>query len=169
VHELEAPPSSVHRKIEPVSLELKEKLADAEFDNDGGCDVIEVSGGAVSTVHVQVAGVRSGPAALTALTEKVCVPSATAPSVSGEEHAEYDAASSLHWNVAVGSVEVNENVGEELFDGSGGCAVIEVSGGGAFWIWTVCVAELPVLPAASVARAPTTYVPSAGIAVHVNE
>ena len=88
VQELDVPESRMHRKVEPVSVEPKEKLADAEFDNDGGCDVIEVSGGAVSTVHVQVAGVASGPVALIDLTVNVCVPSATPASVRGEEHAE---------------------------------------------------------------------------------
>jgi hypothetical protein len=41
----------LHSKVEPLSVELKEKLAAALFAGSAGCAVIEVPGAAVSTVH----------------------------------------------------------------------------------------------------------------------
>jgi len=82
-----APVSSLHWKLDPVSLDVKEKAAELDVDGFGGLDVIDVSGAVVSSDHVQVAGVESTPAALIDLTENVCDPSAIALSVVGEVHA----------------------------------------------------------------------------------
>ncbi len=69
------PPSSWHSKVEPPSLELKEKSASAELLGSLGCAVIVVFGAAVSIVHVNDAGVGSVlPAASVARTSKVCEP-----------------------------------------------------------------------------------------------
>ena len=46
------PPSIRHSKVEPLSVEVKEKLGAVSFDGFVGADVIEVSGAAVSTVQV---------------------------------------------------------------------------------------------------------------------
>ena len=70
------PPSIRHSKVEPPSLELKEKSASAELLGSLGCAVIVVFGAAVSTVQVKLAGVGSVlPAASVARTWKVCEPS----------------------------------------------------------------------------------------------
>ena len=78
------PPSSLHSKLEPVSLALKVKLAAVEVVLDSGPLRIVVSGGVVSpgggveassTVQVSVAGVSSTfPAASSARTENWCEP-----------------------------------------------------------------------------------------------
>ena len=44
-------------------------------------------------------------------------------------HGAYWPESSWHSNVDPGFEEANEKLGDGLFDGSGGCAVIDVSGG----------------------------------------
>ena len=81
------PPSSWHWKLDPVSVDVKEKLAEVEIEGFAGCEVIDVSGAIVSFVQLQLAGVGSVPAPLIDLTEKVCGPSASEFSVVGELHA----------------------------------------------------------------------------------
>ena len=54
-----APPSSRHSKVDPVSVEVKLKLALVEFVGLVGVAVIVVSGAARSTVQVKDAGVAS--------------------------------------------------------------------------------------------------------------
>ena len=51
-----APASSLHSKVEPTSLEVKEKEAELEPEGSVGSEVMVVSGAAVSTVHVDEAG-----------------------------------------------------------------------------------------------------------------
>lgn len=83
------PVSSLHSKRDPLSLEAKMKLAIVEVVIAAGPSVIQVSGGVVSAgaaiVQVQVAGVGSMfPAASTALTSKLCAPTAKAWYVLGD-------------------------------------------------------------------------------------
>ncbi len=69
---------------------------------------ITVSGAAVSTVKVRVAGVGSMlPAASIARTENVCSPSGSVPSACGDVHGANAAPSSLHSKVEFGSLEEN--------------------------------------------------------------
>src|SRR5215210_3845705 len=83
----------------------------------------------VSTVHVYVAGVGSVlPFESVACTENVCEPSTRPGSETGDVHGANGAESSWHWNVEPGADETNEKLAEGLLDGSGGCAVIVVSG-----------------------------------------
>ena len=70
-----APPSSLHSKLEPASVEVKLKLGPVRFDGLAGADVIVVSGAPRSTVHVWLAGVGSVfPAGSVARTWKVWLP-----------------------------------------------------------------------------------------------
>src|SRR5919204_22413 len=76
---VQEPPSIRHSNVEPVSLELKEKLGVVLFDGSLGCPVIDVLGAAVSTVQVKLAGVASVfPAGSVARTSNVWLPSASA-------------------------------------------------------------------------------------------
>ena len=54
-----APPSRLHWKLDPASVEVKLKLAEVEFVTAGGADVIVVSGAVKSIVHVWLAGTAS--------------------------------------------------------------------------------------------------------------
>ncbi len=78
-----------------VELALERRRLAAENVNDGavspvvpvGPVLIVVSGAAVSTVNVRVAGVGSMlPAVSVARTENVCAPSASAPNARGDVH-----------------------------------------------------------------------------------
>src|SRR5215217_3223526 len=70
---VQEPPSIRHANVDPLSLELKEKLAAPALVGSAGCAVIVVFGAAVSTVHVNEAGVASVlPAASVARASKVC-------------------------------------------------------------------------------------------------
>jgi hypothetical protein len=79
------PESSLHWKVEPLSVALKPRLALVEVVVAGGLEVIVVLGAVVSpggttasTVQLRVAGVASVlPAVSVALTEKVCEPTAS--------------------------------------------------------------------------------------------
>ena len=78
MHAVSAPPSSVQPKVEPVSVALNAKLADAEPTVPVGPASIVVSGGVVSTVQVRLAGLGSVlPAGSVAATVNVCAPSAS--------------------------------------------------------------------------------------------
>ena len=69
------PPSSLHSKVEPDSVEVKANVAVLDETVPVGPLVIEVFGATLSTVHVRVAGVASTlPAASLARTENVCEP-----------------------------------------------------------------------------------------------
>ena len=71
------PASSLHSNVLPASVEWNVKLALDEPDGFDGDVSITVSGAAVSTVHVKVAGLASVlPALSVARTSKVCEPSA---------------------------------------------------------------------------------------------
>ena len=49
---VQKPPSIRHSKVEPPSVEVKEKLGVVLFDGLLGCAVIDVFGAVVSIVHV---------------------------------------------------------------------------------------------------------------------
>ena len=70
--------STRHSKVEPASLEEKEKLTEAVSTVPDGPESMAVSGGVWSTVKDWLAGLGSGsPLASKARTEKVWVPSAS--------------------------------------------------------------------------------------------
>ena len=52
---LKAPPSRLHSAVVPDLFEPRVKEAEVEADGFGGLAVISVSGGVVSTVHVELA------------------------------------------------------------------------------------------------------------------
>jgi len=64
------------------------------------------------------------PTVSVTLTEKVCAPSARAAYVFGEVQDAKSPASRLHSKVDPGSEETKEKLGDTLFEGSGGFAVI---------------------------------------------
>jgi hypothetical protein len=80
VQDPQAPASSRHWNVEPVSVEVNPKLAELLVTVPDGPELIVVSGGVVSgggtlTVHVRVAGVASVfEAASVARTSNVCGP-----------------------------------------------------------------------------------------------
>jgi hypothetical protein len=76
-------------------------------------------GGVVSTVHVKLAGAPVFVAASVAFTWKVCEPSATLVSETGEEQALQAPESSLHWKVALSEAE-NAKLGAVSFDDAAG-------------------------------------------------
>ena len=49
---LQEPPSMRHSKLEPVSVDVNEKVGFASLEGSGGDAVIDVSGAVVSTVQV---------------------------------------------------------------------------------------------------------------------
>jgi hypothetical protein len=109
VHVANVPASSLHWKVDPASLDVNEKLGPCSADGFVGCDVIVVSGGPVSTIQVNVAGVGSAlPAASVAFTENVCGPSSRPVSVVGDVQAANAPASSLHWKLDPVSLDVKE-------------------------------------------------------------
>ena len=72
---LNVAPSRLQAKVEPVSVEVKLKLAEAIATVPVGPVVIEVSGTTVSIVQVRLAGEGSvKPEGLVARTWKVCEP-----------------------------------------------------------------------------------------------
>jgi hypothetical protein len=72
-------PSSEQLKVDPVSVEVKAKLALVAVVGSVGFDVMLVSGALVSIVQVRLAGLASVlPAASLARTWKVWLPSASA-------------------------------------------------------------------------------------------
>src|SRR5207247_917705 len=125
-----APESRLHWKVEPASVEVNWKLAVVSLVVTDGLTVIAVSGAVTSTVHVNEAGVASVlPTASVARTWKVCEPSATPKSVSGEVQLANAPESSLHWKVKPVSVALNWNTAVVALVGLPGETVIDVSGG----------------------------------------
>jgi hypothetical protein len=129
----------LHSKLEPDSVELKEKLAPVELVVPEGPELIEVSGGVVSgggdsaigsTAQVSLAGVGSTlPSASVARTEKLCDPKLKPEYAFGDPHERHLEASSLHWKVEPDSVAMKPKLAEVTVVGDGGAAVISVSGG----------------------------------------
>jgi hypothetical protein len=78
VHAVKAAPSRLQANVEPASVDVKLKLGAVELLGFAGLEVIVVSGGVVSIVHVKLAGVRSVfPAGSVARTWKVWLPGTT--------------------------------------------------------------------------------------------
>ena len=161
-HGVQPPASSLHSKLE-ASVEENSKLATFEVIVPEGPEVIDVSGGVVSTttastVHVRVAGDGSTlPAASFALTENVCAPDASPAAALGDEQADQSSASSLHSKPEPGSVEENSKDAVLEVVVPAGPKVIKVSGGvvSGTVVSTVHVrvaGEASMLPAESVAR-----------------
>jgi hypothetical protein len=69
--------------------------------------------------------------------------------------------SSWHWKVEFGFDEVNVKLGAGSFDGSGGVAVIVVSGGTVSTVQEYVAAVGSVFPSASVAVTENVWPPSA--------
>ena len=93
-------------------MAVKLSEADVAVVEPGGAEVIEVSGGVVSTgavtVHDAVAGVASMlPARSMARTSKLCAPTASPLYEAGEEHVAQLPPSRRHWKVDAASVAVN--------------------------------------------------------------
>lgn len=161
--------SSLHLNVEPGSLELKTNFALWLKVIFFGPLVMVVSGGVVSdgpgtaTVNVRLAGVGSAlPAASVATTANVCAPLASGAVVTGDEHGEYAAPSTLHWKVDPASLEVNANVavGVVIVDPSAGPEVIVVSGGVASTVNVRVAGVGSGLPAGSVATTEKVWAPS---------
>jgi hypothetical protein len=140
-HGVNAPPSMLHSKRDPGSLEVNSKVGVLSLVEPEGPAVIIVSGGVVSpggggggalTVKPRLAGVASTlPAASRARTSKVCGPGGR-PAVVWEplEPQGANAPSSiLHSKLEPASLEVKVNVGVESSVGPDGPPVIVVSGG----------------------------------------
>jgi hypothetical protein len=111
VHVLQVPESSWHWKLEPPSLEKREKLAAVEEVVPDGPEEIEVWGGVVSgvasTVQVRLAGEASVlPAASVALAEKVCEPEARELKEVGEAQSPHGRESSEHSKLELVSFEL---------------------------------------------------------------
>ena len=130
VHGDQLPPSMRHSKVEPPSLELKEKLGVVSLEGSFGLEPIVVFGAARSTVHVLLAGVPSVlPAWSVARTSKVWLPAPSAGEiVFGLVHGDQLPPSTRHSKVEPGSVALNEKVGVASFDGSAGLESIVVFG-----------------------------------------
>lgn len=148
-----APVSSLHSKVEGVSVDVNTNVADVAGVAAGGFDVMLVSGAVASIVHVYDAGDGSVlVAASIARTWNVWLPSPRPLYDFGFVHGAHEPESSLHSNVAGLSVDVKPNVGFGVFDGSDGVTEKLVSGGVVSTVH-VCVAGVPsLLPAASFAR-----------------
>ncbi len=97
------------------------------------------------------------PAASVARTEKVCEPSVSAASVSGEVHDPNEPLSTLHSNVEPVSLEENSNVGVLSLVAPDGPAVIDVSGAAVSTVIVRVAGEASVLPEASVAHTLKVY------------
>src|SRR4051794_40113942 len=106
------------------------------------------------------------PAASIARTENVCAPSATPVSVFGGPHAVQAPASSRHWNVAPGSLELKPKTAVEDAVAPDGPLSIVVLGGVVSTV-NVCAVLFPTLPAASTCSATTVYVPSLSVSASI--
>ena len=129
-----AAPSSEHARLEPSSLKASSKLALASFVRVGGPAVIDVSGAVVSILQERLAALSSLlPAASVARTEKVCVPSVSASSRTGDVQPANGASSSEHSNSSASagplSAAPNANVANARLVSVGGPESIAVSGG----------------------------------------
>ena len=108
-----APGAAVDPALERAGLGRREaQRRDVAVVEPDGADVIDVSGGVVSTgavtVHDAVAGVASMlPARSIARTSKLCAPTARPLYDAGEEHVAQAPPSMRHWNVDAASVAVN--------------------------------------------------------------
>src|SRR5207248_9803399 len=100
------------------------------------------------------------PAASTAFTENVWLPSARPLYPFGLVQPAYAPPSIAHWNVADASSEPNEKLADELALGSDGLAVIDAVGADLSTVH-LKLAATPVLPAASAACTEKGWLPVA--------
>src|SRR6185295_18963316 len=129
-----------------------------------GTAVTVTTGGVVSTVNV-VTPVLALPAASVPRTVTVWLPSASAAAgVNGEVHAANAAASTWH-SIVVAPVTVNATLGRLLRVGLATAVTVTT---GATVSTVNVVAPVPALPAASVPRTVTVWLPSASAAAGVN-
>jgi hypothetical protein len=139
---------------------VKLKLDEALLLGLLGAAVTVVSGAAVSTVQVKVAGLASVlPAGSVARTLKVCEPSARPVYGCGLVQAEKPPPSSWQAKVEPGSLEVKSNAALAEAVSAGGFEVIVVFGATAstVHVWTAGVAS--TLPAGSIARTRNVWEP----------
>ena len=128
VHVANAEPSRLHSNV-PASVEVNANVAEFEFEEAAGAEVIVVSGAVVSIVQVKLAGVGSTVAATsTARTWKVWLPSDSPANTRGVVHAANAAPPRLLCTVGGASFVVKVNVAplDALY--AGGVEVIVVSG-----------------------------------------
>ena len=95
-----------------------------------------------------------------AFTVSVCVPLARMPVLNGEVQTPKAPLSTLHWNVELGSVELNANCGLATLERSAGLVSIVVSGGVRSTVHVKASGAL-VLPTASVLVTENVCWPSA--------
>jgi hypothetical protein len=146
-------------KVLPASVAVNEKLALELFDGLAGLAVIVVSGAAVSTVQVKLAGDASAlPAASVAATVNVWLPSASPAYVFGLVQLAAAPPSIVQLNVLPASVEVKEKLALALFVGFVGLVVIVVFG--AVVSTVKATDDEPTFVAASVALTTTVCEPS---------
>src|SRR5215210_7420913 len=152
-HELHAPASTRHSKLEPAWSAENANVGVASFVRPAGPLSIVVSGAAVSTVKPRDAGVGSTlPAKSVARTSNVCAPSASGAVVSGAEQPLQAPPSTRHSNVVPSSSEEKPNVGVVSFVAPAGPESIVVSGGLLSTAKTRWAGEASVFPAGSIAR-----------------
>jgi hypothetical protein len=152
VQEANAPASSLHSKVLPASVDVKEKLALVWLVGFAGVEVIDVFGGPVSIVQVWLAGVGSVlPTGSIARTCTVWLPSASPVYVLGLVQEANAPASSLHSNVLPASEEVKLKVALVWLVGLVGAEVIVVSGGVASTVHVYVAGVGSTFPAGSVA------------------
>jgi hypothetical protein len=124
--------SSAHWKLEPVSLEVKLKLAEVEVLGFAGEELIDVSGGVVSTLTVKLrATVAPGlPAVSVALTRKVWAPFASAGYVCGLVQLVKTVVESIeHWKLLVSlALKPNEALLVVIVEPSAGPLSIDAVG-----------------------------------------
>jgi hypothetical protein len=153
------PPSSAHSNVAAASL-VNAKTADWTTVGPLGPDVIVVSGGVASTVHVLAAGDGSTlPAWSIPCTANVRVASLSPVKLCGELQALNGAPLSEHANVAAASL-VNSKVATVADVSPEGPAVSVVSGGvkSTVQVWLAGVGSGPA--AALTARTASVWVPS---------
>ena len=147
--------------MEPGSPAEKDRLAAVSLVTAGGPESMVVSGGIVSTVHVERAGVRSTlPAGSVARTPKLCVPSARPSYSAGELQVANGAASSEHSKLAPGSSAEKAKAAEALRVSASGPESMLVCGGLVSIVQEYVAGVESVLPAGSVARTANVCSPS---------
>jgi Glu-tRNA(Gln) amidotransferase subunit E-like FAD-binding protein len=123
--------------------------------------IVSVGALTVEIVQAKLAGVGSVlPAASVAVTVNVWFPSASPVYAFGLVQADPAPPSIVQLNVLPASVEVNEKLAFELFDGFVGLEVIVVSGAAVSIVQVKLAGVASVLPAASVAATVNVWLPA---------
>ena len=120
----------MHWKLEPVSLLVKANCGLALLESAAGVAVSEVLGAAQVDRPAVGRWRRIGVAGRVGRDDGEGVrPVGERAGLCAEVQGANGPASSLHWKLEPGSLELNEKVGVALFDGSLGLPLIVVSGG----------------------------------------